>query len=127
MTPGDVLGGLGVLSSVLVGLFVFLGKRGENQVAEGSTKSEADARIDKRQADELTRLYERMDEAEAEIAALKQSESTTRRENGTIRDVVGKWFRELRSWDMAGRRGDMPLPSQPDMKLLDLDPTPADR
>jgi hypothetical protein len=101
-------------------------------VQKTTTKAENDKLIDQRIADELDRIYTRLEAQDGEIEELREAlralgdaEANTRRENLSIRAIVTAWFRELRRWDQSGRRGHMPLPSPENMALLDLPPYTA--
>ena len=101
-------------------------------VQQTTTKAENDKLIDQRIADELKRIYERLEAQDEEIRELREAlralgdaEADGRRENLSIRAIVAGWFRELRRWDQSGRRGHMPLPSPENMALLDLPPYTA--
>lgn len=127
-----LLGGI----TALVGAFATFRKgRGEAlaaaaalEAAREDRKAETSKLIDEKVAGELNRLYDQLEEQRETIAALrtevdelKASEGVTRRTNAAIKRAVQRWWDRLSQWDHAGRRGQIPLPSDEDARLLELE------
>lgn len=95
-------------------------------VERASLKQRIDQQIDERVSAELTRQGQLIDALRTEVDELKGDLKKERRRNGSIKRVVQRWFYELRSWDSGGRHGKLPMPSDEDMMLLELDRDPSD-
>jgi hypothetical protein len=82
VTPEIILGIIGTVGTVLCGLFLLLGKRGETR---GAVKTSLDARIDARVKAELDRVYTRLDDVER--LAVRRSSAFAR----ILRAIADQW------------------------------------
>lgn len=85
-------------------------KQGETIVTQGETIATQGETI-RDQAERLERV--------------ERAELDGRRANGAIKRAVQRWWDRIRSWDHAGRPGTIPIPSDEDVRLLELELAPA--
>lgn len=136
---GPYIVGIAALLGVLVTLYLGLRKdRGERAAAalaalaaSNTLKNQIDQRIDERVLRDMERQDAEIEDvrrdliaAKAEIKELTESKQVSDDDNKRIKRVVQRWFYELRAWDREGRHGEMPMPSDEDMLLLQLGPPP---
>jgi hypothetical protein len=136
MEPGNIAIIVSIVGAVTTfGTLVISGVRGkradELAAQELALKKQTDAekaktdlndRIDGRVEVQLEKAWKKIDELEDEVKKLKEDKDKKTLENLTIRQAVKQWFINLIHWDRLGRNGRMPLPSQSDLDLLQLDP-----
>lgn len=96
--------------------------RGATSVQSADLKARIDSQIDLRVKQQLDDQDEEIRNLKTQVADLQDSNRVTKRENVQIKLAVKSWFRDLVLWNRAGRPGTIPLPSQEDLDLLDLDP-----
>ena len=107
----------------LGGLFVTLIKTlGSSSNKSAELRQALNLQIDERVKVQLKEAWDRIDALEDQIKDLQDSETKTKRENNQIKVAVKRYFRDLVDWNRNGRKGTMPLPSQADLDLLELDP-----
>lgn len=109
------------------------------EAAREDRKSETSKLIDEKIASELDRLYAQVEdqgrtiekqgvtirELGDKLERVEQAELDGRRANGAIKRAVQRWWDRIRSWDHAGRPGTIPIPSDEDARLLELELAPA--
>lgn len=116
---GILVSVLSALTALLSVIFFYLKSRSDGKAKEQELKHTLDQRIDDRVTQELSRAYGRIDELEIDVDNLKKAKI----ENAQIKRVVHNWVYRLLRWDRLGREGPMPLPSEEDLILLEIDLT----
>lgn len=84
---------------------------------------------DARKTAKIAAQDRKLEEQGGRIAELERSErdavtkaSAAARETEELRGIVRRWWVRLTSWHRAGHQGEMPMPADSDMALLDLSP-----
>lgn len=116
------------------------------EAAREDRKAETSKLIDEKIKAELDRLYAQVEDQGRTITAqgetiatqgetirdqaerlerVERAELDGRRANGAIKRAVQRWWDRIRSWDHAGRPGTIPIPSDEDARLLELELAPA--
>lgn len=137
---------LGALGSLIAAFTTFRKGKSEAvaaaaalEAAREDRKSETSKLIDEKIASELERLYAQVEdqgrtiekqgetirELGDKLERVERAESEGRRANGAIKRAVQRWWDRIRSWDHAGRPGTIPIPSDEDARLLELELAPA--
>lgn len=113
---------LGGMVGLIGGVVTLIKTFGTNNNDANRIQQALDQQIDEKIAAQLKAAWTRIEELEKQIADLQDSETKTKRENTQIKVAVKRFFRDLVDWNRNGRKGAMPLPSQNDLDLLELDP-----
>ncbi len=114
-----ILGGGSGLGTLIVTLVKTWGSSSGNAAA---LKLELNSQIDERVAEQVKDMRDEIRDLKQQVKDLQDSETKTKRENSQIKVAVKRFFKDLVAWNRMGRKGTMPLPSQADLDLLDLDP-----
>lgn len=140
MNPEQIIASVSGLVALVAGATAFVKTRSaanatavsnavEAAAATAAQKINLSALLDKRYADSMKRQDDEIERQDAEIENLRRDLkkvpdliAASTRETTQVKETVKRWFYVLREWDLRGRRGPMPLPSDADMHLLELDP-----
>lgn len=100
----------GVAAAILASILTYAAA---HRTAGLTSKQALDKRIDERVAEQLTSAWARIDSLEAQLKAVVEGQSHTRR-------VIRSWFNRLVMWDKKGRHGKLPVPSEAEMDELGI-------
>jgi hypothetical protein len=144
---------LGSLASLIAAFSTF--RKGKTEAVQAAAaleaaredrRSETSKLIDEKIKAELDRLYAQVEDQGRTIATqgetiatqgetirdqaerlerVERAELDGRRANGAIKRAVQRWWDRIRIWDHAGRPGTIPIPSDEDARLLELELEPA--
>lgn len=125
-----IAGGIGTVGTLIVS--GIRGKRADEIAARefaakqlsdnDKAKLDLNNRIDERIQNQLEEAWSEITELKSQVKSLMEAVAKKGLENQTILQAVKHWFTNLVHWDRLGRHGRMPLPSQADLDLLQLDP-----
>jgi hypothetical protein len=113
-----------------VGIIVTLGTlyvqfrktRGDELTGRTNIKVSLDKMIDERVERQLTSAWTEIDNLKKDVGELKGSLEREREEKARIKTIVKRFLSALLHWDQGGRSGEMPMPSEEDLALLDFEP-----
>lgn len=105
--------GLAFAAAVIGHVVAFLKGRGRGAPETIVAKAAIDARID-------ARLSERMTELEDENVALRAETTKLTNEAARFKRIVFQWWARLIAWDVRGRNGNMPMPSEDELEFMGL-------
>ncbi len=119
---GQWIAAFGVLGTLITLYLTFRKNRSDEITGKTNVKVQLDKMIDDRVERQLTTAWGRIDALEGRVGTLETDLDNERQEKSRIKTVVKRFVTALVHWDMTGRVGEMPMPSEEDMLLLEIDP-----
>lgn len=107
----------------LVTLYLTFRKNRSDEInGKTNVKVQLDKMIDDRVERQLQSAWDRIDALDTRVGDLEEEVERERQEKSRIKIAWRRYMTALVFWDQGGRRGDMPMPSEADMELMDMDP-----
>lgn len=119
---GQWIAALGVFGTLVTLYLTFRKNRHEEVSGKTNVKMQLDKLIDDRVERQLTSAWGRIETLETRVGTLETDIEKERQEKSRIKTVVKRFVTSLVHWDQTGRAGEMPLPSDADMALLEIEP-----
>jgi hypothetical protein len=113
---------VGILTTAITLYVQFRKNRGDEVNGRMNIKVTLDKMIDDRVERQLTSAWSKIDELEERVGGLEGDLEKERQEKQRIKTVVKRFISNLLHWDQGGRQGEMPMPSEEDLALLDIEP-----